>query len=241
MFKENYVISGKIVCKTGLHIGGSTDSIDIGGSDNPVIRDSVTNLPYIPGSSLKGKLRNLFELNDEVSAQSVIENDGKPSDDENSISVKVFGVSSDKKSQLKFPTRIIVRDSYPTKETEKLWKNQPEIVAGAEFKYENSINRIYSRADIRNIERIPKDSKFNFEIIFTVYEDDEDLIKYVFESMLLLEDNYLGGSGSRGFGKVKFDEITVEKRGSDYYKEDKEPEIIVENGDIPEAIEKISN
>ena len=100
MFKENYVISGKIVCLTGLHIGGSADSIDIGGSDNPVIRDSVTNLPYIPGSSLKGNLRNLFELNDELSAQSVIKNKGNPSDDENSISAKVFGVSSDKKSEV---------------------------------------------------------------------------------------------------------------------------------------------
>ncbi len=241
MFKENYVISGKIVCLTGLHIGGSADSIDIGGSDNPVIRDSVTNLPYIPGSSLKGKLRNLFELNDELSAQSVIKNKGNPSDDENSISAKVFGVSSDKKSQLKFPTRIIVRDSYPTEETKELWASQEEIVGGAELKYENNLNRIDSSATPRNIERIPKDSKFDFEIIFTVYDEDESLIKYVFESMLLLEDNYLGGSGSRGFGKVKFDEITVEKRGSDYYKEDKEPEVIVENGDIPEAIEKISN
>ena len=59
MFKENYIIQGKIVCKTGLHIGGSSDAIDIGGSDNVIIRDPITGNPYIPGSSLKGKLRFL--------------------------------------------------------------------------------------------------------------------------------------------------------------------------------------
>ena len=72
MFKENYIITGQIVCETGLHIGGSTDSIEIGGSDNPVIRDSVTKLPFIPGSSLKGKLRSLLELYDPDSAKNVI-------------------------------------------------------------------------------------------------------------------------------------------------------------------------
>lgn len=64
MFKKNYIIKGEIVCKTGLHIGGSNDNIDIGGTDTVVIRDSVTDLPFIPGSSLKGKLRSLLELND---------------------------------------------------------------------------------------------------------------------------------------------------------------------------------
>ena len=69
MFKENYIIQGKIVCKTGLHIGGSSDAIDIGGSDNVIIRDSVSGLPYIPGSSIKGKLRFLTELNDFIACE----------------------------------------------------------------------------------------------------------------------------------------------------------------------------
>lgn len=76
MFKENFVIKGELVCETGLHIGGSNDNIDIGGTDNVIIRDVVSDLPFIPGSSLKGKLRSLFELNDKESAQSVMQNKG---------------------------------------------------------------------------------------------------------------------------------------------------------------------
>ncbi|PWB88373.1 type III-A CRISPR-associated RAMP protein Csm3 [Methanobrevibacter thaueri] len=236
MFRENYIIQGKIVCKTGLHIGGSSDAIDIGGSDNVVIRDSVTGNPFIPGSSLKGKLRFLTELNDKDSAQSVIDNDGKPADDPNCIASKLFGVSADEsQNELKFPTRTIVRDSYPDEETLELWNNE-SLISGAELKYENTINRINSSANPRNIERIPKGSKFDFEIIFSVYEDDDENISYLLDAMRLLEDNYLGGSGSRGFGQIKFENIKLSKRTSDYYKENNDEEVIVESDDITEVI-----
>ncbi len=77
MFKENYVITGIILCETGLHIGGSNDSVEIGGSDNVVIRDGLTNYPYIPGSSLKGKLRSLIELNDDKFVKNLIAKEKK--------------------------------------------------------------------------------------------------------------------------------------------------------------------
>ena len=54
-------ITGEIKCVTNLHIGGSKDMLGIGMMDNPVIRDPVTDEPYIPGSSLKGKMRSLLE------------------------------------------------------------------------------------------------------------------------------------------------------------------------------------
>ena len=239
MFKENYIIQGKIVCKTGLHIGGSSDAIDIGGSDNVIIRDSVTGNPYITGSSLKGKLRFLTELNDKQSAQSVIDNKGKPADDPNCIASKLFGISADEKqTELKFPTRTIVRDSYPDSETIELWNNE-SLISGAELKYENNINRINSGATPRNIERVPKGSKFDFEIIFSVYEDDDENISYLLDAMKLLEDNYLGGSGSRGFGQIKFENIKLSKRTSDYYKENKEEDVIIESDDIVEVINQI--
>ena len=239
MFSENYIIQGKIVCKTGLHIGGSSDAIDIGGSDNVIIRDSVTGNPYIPGSSLKGKLRFLTELNDKDSAQSVINNDGKPADDPNCIASKLFGISADEKqTELKFPTRTIVRDSYPDEETLELWNNE-SLISGAELKYENNINRINSGATPRNIERIPKGSKFDFEIVFSVYEDDDENISYLLDAMRLLEDNYLGGSGSRGFGQIKFENIKLSKRTSDYYKENKDEEVIIQSDDITEVINAI--
>lgn len=239
MFKENYIIQGKIVCKTGLHIGGSNVEIDIGGSDNVIIRDSVSGLPYIPGSSVKGKLRFLTELNDKDSAQSVIKNKGKVSNDAGCIATKLFGISADEsQAELKFPTRTIVRDSYPDIETIELWKNE-ELINGAELKFENTINRINSGATPRNIERIPKDSKFNFEIIFSVYEGDDNNISSLLDAMRLLEDNYLGGSGSRGYGQIKFENIRLSKRTKEYYTENNEENIIIESDDISEVISKV--
>ena len=173
MFKENYMISGEIYCETGLHIGGSNDAIDIGGSDNVVIRDSVSGLPFIPGSSLKGKLRSLLELSDKTSAESVIANRGQVCTDDEAVSTQIFGSAADN-SKLKFPTRIIVRDAFPTEETKELWKTQEDIVKGTELKWENVLNRIDSSANPRNIERVPKGSSFNFEIVFSVYEDDSN-------------------------------------------------------------------
>lgn len=236
MFSENYIIQGKIVCKTGLHIGGSSDAIDIGGSDNVIIRDSVTGNPYIPGSSLKGKLRFLTELNDKDSTQSVIDNDGDPADDPNCIASKLFGISADEKqTELKYPTRTIVRDAYPDDETLELWDNEA-LISGAELKYENSINRINSSANPRNIERVPKGSKFDFEIIFSVYKGDDENISYLLDAMRLLEDNYLGGSGSRGFGQIKFENIKLSKRTTGYYKENNEEEVIAESDEISDVI-----
>lgn len=240
MFKENYVIKGELICKTGLHIGGSNDNIDIGGTDNVIIRDSVSDLPFIPGSSLKGKLRSLLELNDKQSAESVIKNGGKPSTDIECVAAQIFGVSADQTNGLKFPTRIIVRDSFPTTESIELWEKQDDIVRGAELKYENTLNRIDSSANPRNMERIPKGSAFQFEIIFSVYEEDNENIGSLFEAMSLLEDNYLGGSGSRGFGKVSFEKMVVTKRGQEYYKEAKDEEIIIEDAKLADVRQKFA-
>ena len=241
MFNENYLIKGIIHCETGLHIGNSSDNIDIGGSDKPIIRDSITNLPFIPGSSLKGKLRVLLELNDKLSSESVRGRHGKASNDINCVATQIFGIASyrstnEEKLLLKYPTRTIVRDSYPTAETIELWKNSEDVFEGAELKYENFVDRINARSFIRNIERIPRGSEFNFEIIFSVYKKDkekdfiEDNVKdfnedneknfiELLRSMKLLEDNYLGGSGTRGFGKIRFKKINVIKRDAEYYKE----------------------
>lgn len=241
MFKENYVITGTIVCESGLHIGGSSDSVDIGGSDNPVIRDVITGYPYIPGSSLKGKLRSLLELSDKKSSESVIDNKGKVSTDEECIAVQLFGTTPKEDAKADddktYQTRTIVRDSIPTKETIDKWDNADELYAGSEIKWENTINRITSEANPRNIERVPRGSEFNLEIIFSTYSDDEskNLVKLL-EAMNLLENNYLGGSGSRGSGQIKFKDIKIVKRGIEYYTENANEEPIVENVDVIGAI-----
>lgn len=236
MFKENYVITGTIVCKTGLHIGGSNDSVEIGGSDNVVIRDSITKRPFIPGSSLKGKLRSLIELNDPVFVTQLVEkmkeNKDITGNEESDIAVKVFGGSVENKT-LKFPTRIIVRDSFPTEETIEMWDKYNDVIDGAELKYENRLNRVKSEATPRNIERVPKGSKFSFEIIFSYYDEDEsNNIMTIIGAMTQLEDNYLGGSGSRGFGQVAFEDISIVKRGHDFYVKDGAEDPIVCNENL---------
>ena len=244
MFKENYIINGQIVCDSGLHIGDSTEGIDIGGSDSPIIRDPITEYPYIPGSSLKGKLRSLLELSDKKSSESVIQNKGKVATDEECIATQIFGLTpTDEKNidiEKNYQTRIIVRDSQPTDETIELWKNHKQLSSGAELKWENTINRITSTANPRNIERVPKDSKFNFEIIFSSYSEEEfkNIIKLL-EAMKLLENNYLGGSGSRGSGQIHFENINISKRDIAFYTDDVEEQIIVEGSNIKDAISAI--
>ena len=55
------VIEGDLELVTGLHIGAGNDEIRIGGIDNPVLKHPYSGQPYIPGSSLKGKVRSLLE------------------------------------------------------------------------------------------------------------------------------------------------------------------------------------
>ena len=73
--KEIKEITATIEIVTGLHIGGNNDEIKIGGIDNPVIKNPLTNEPYIPGSSLKGKIRSLIEWQFNAMTE-----DGKPAD-----------------------------------------------------------------------------------------------------------------------------------------------------------------
>ncbi|KAF5430047.1 CRISPR-associated protein Csm3 [Candidatus Methanomarinus sp.] len=90
-FQGNLVITGKILCETGLHIGGVSESIEIGGLENIVIRDPKTGLPFIPGSSLKGKMRSLLELSDKDASRNIIENKGEPCKCGKCAPCKIFG------------------------------------------------------------------------------------------------------------------------------------------------------
>ncbi len=221
-FKKNILIKGKIVCETGLHIGGVAESTEIGGTDNPVIIDKLKNVPIIPGSSLKGKIRSLLELE-----KGLYEEDGKfckyPCDggingkeDKRDLCI-LFGKGANEEAKIG-PTRLIVRDAYPTEETINKWKNNEDLVHGTEIKGENWINRITSQADPRFIERVPAGSEFEFEIICSIYEyKDFNRLKMLFEGMCLLEDNYLGGSGSRGYGKIKFKDLELKEKTKEDY------------------------
>jgi CRISPR-associated protein Csm3 len=203
------IIKGKIKVLTGLHIGGSKSSLDIGGIDNAVIK-TVQGVPYIPGSSLKGKLRSL--LAKEAGSMS-IEAD---KDDKNKYIPEIFGYSGDDKVENQ--TRLLVRDAMlyipkgdelKTDELKKLIKFFEEE-GYTEEKTENVINRLTGTAkDPRQIERVPAGSLFEFELVYNVFDDKkkEEHLNYIRTAMSLLQDDYIGGSGSRGYGKIEFVEV----------------------------------
>lgn len=210
-FDKNILIRGNILCKTGLHIGAVMESIDIGGIDAFVIRDMKTGRPYIPGSSLKSKIRSLLELRDSRYPTSG-KRKGLSCDCGKCDICLIFGHTN--KEEKTGPTRLIVRDTEPVK------------LIGEEFveiKGENVINKITSEANPRFLDRVPAGSEFDFEMIYSIYQkEDLDRLKLLFEGMCLLEDNYLGGSGSRGYGKIKFESLEFKQKTKIDYQEGNE-------------------
>lgn len=207
-------LSGKIVVKTGLHIGAGNDKVEIGGMDNPIIRNPLTHEPYIPGSSIKGKMRSLMEWKfDKLkSTGGKVCYCGLP---ECKV-CRVFGSANTKSEEAKDrgPTRLIVRDAVLTKEWKEKFRNGNSIV---EEKNENSLNRITAEANPRPIERIVPGVEFDFEISYRVIDTDdggktdENYFKeVVLESLKLLQDDYLGGGGSRGNGQIEFKDLVDE-------------------------------
>lgn len=212
-FIGNILIRGKIECLTGLHIGGSKDKVEIGGVDSPVVRDPVTRRPYIPGSSLKGKMRMLLEY----ATGNVEMGDEKKNKERGDVHnctrpdcpvCRIFGSSAAEKRKCG-PTRLLVRDAYPDDTTVGQWDKMDSELLFAEMKSENYLNRITSTANPRFLERVVKGSKFDLEMVYGMYDvddgqDDLEFFKHVRTSLLLLEQSALGGNGSRGYGQIKF-------------------------------------
>lgn len=191
-------ITGEIEVVTGMHIGGSSAFAAIGAVDAPVIKDVVTNLPMIPGSSLKGKIRTLL-------AREYNEHLVKPEDDDIRIS-RLFGTS--KKGNIR-RSRLLFSDMVLANE-EELRKRGVQSLT--EIKFENSINRMTAVANPRQIERVTRGSVFELDIVYEVSDQEETIedMKTLGEGMKLLQYDYLGGHGSRGYGKILFREILAE-------------------------------
>jgi len=226
-------IDGKIELKSGLHIGGSSSALDIGGIDSNVIK-TANNVPYIPGSSLKGKIRSLMELKySEYTQQTGKVDSGmdRKAQNSNSNIQKLFG-SVAKESDHK--TRIIVRDAFLDETTKKDMQNRTGKFSNIELdytegKWENTIDRLTSSANPRQLERVPAGADFNFSFVFTFYnENDNDLFKMFIEGMQLLEDDYLGGSGTRGYGQIEFKDISVKVKTNEDYKKHSSGNIVCE-------------
>lgn len=200
-------INGQIRLITGLHIGAGNDEVHIGGVDSEVVRDPLTSLPYIPGSSLKGKMRSLLELSDGLVGEK-----GKVSniiDNPDSLVPMLFGDMNS--SEI---TRLLFRDAKISDISIK--KINDLNILPTEEKHENSIDRKSGISTPRNIERAISGLVFDFEIVLRLFDnDDEKSFKSVLKrGMHLLELDALGGHGSRGYGKIKFENVKYD--GADF-------------------------
>ena len=195
---------GKIVIRcelkvlTGMHIGASGAFSAIGAVDSPVVRDPMTQKPILPGSSLKGKLRTLL-------AQKYNTNISQSYDDDAPEILRLFG--SAKKTAVK-RSRLLFRDM--------VLDNMEELRgyglhSATEVKFENNINRVTAIANPRQIERAIRGTKFALNIVYDMQNETEAApdMKLLAEAMQLLEFDYLGGHGSRGYGKVKISGIQL--------------------------------
>lgn len=218
--KKKIFIRGKLKALSGLHIGGSDQALSIGGVDNVVVRDPITGKPYVPGSSIKGKTRVLVaKLNGLVTKDGkVFEPDENEEREEAILFGKVFGVSA--QNNIGEPTRLIVRDAMLTKESADELERLETDLPYTEVKTEVTINRITSKANPRQMERVPAGAEFEFEMVLNIYEGDNEkaLLDMVLEGMELLQDDFLGGSGSRGYGKVKLSVDKLYFKDVDIYK-----------------------
>ncbi len=202
-------IKGTIKLLTGLHIGMGNQEIHIGGIDNPVIKHPLTHEPYIPGSSIKGKMRTLLEYK-----LGKVRQDGKPwyPDNEDEVAddpiCRIFGSGNPRFTA--GPTRLIVRDGYLTGEYKRRIddpNDEMTVYDLLEGKWENSIDRRKGTAQHpRQTERVIAGTEFSLEMSYRIFDEkDEENFKYVREAIKLLENDALGGSGSRGYGKIKIE------------------------------------
>ena len=244
-------LQGDIHAVTGLHIGGNSGELDIGGIDNPVIRNAFNRQPYIPGSSLRGKMRSLLDrhfdnaLNKPVGRDVRVHECKSPTDYERCPVCQPFGVAPQREMQGKtMPTRLIVRDTFLTQPALDALDKADTDTDFTEIKTEVAIDRITSAATPRQQERVPAGTTFGpFQIVHSLYtqgennntqlQDELQLFDTVLMGIELLEDDYLGGSGSRGSGQIAFDnlQLTLKTRQC-YEKSDTPPIDVVASADI---------
>ena len=206
-------ITGTIQLITGLHIGAGKDNIEIGGLDLPIMKQPNTKAPYIPGSSLKGKMRSLLEVTQLGLGQYKprINEKGEPCGcgDDNCLICTIFGVHKASQEKAKV-TRLLVRDSLLNDDFMEKHKNGNLPM---EIKYENTINRVKGIADNpRPVERVPAGTEFTFNIALKIYENDreEDFIRVIKTGLKLLELDAIGGHSSRGSGQIKFKDLVCD-------------------------------
>ncbi len=202
--KDYVEVKGVIILKEGLRVGGTKESVGIGETDNPIIRHPISRRPYLPGSSIKGKVRSLLEQK----YSPISQKNGRPCDCANCFICSLFGCGTAAKGNE--PPRLIFRDATLT---ETSAKDLEDALPGSfvEVKTEIAMDRVKGstrQGSLRQQERIPAGAKFDFSFTMRVFEEDLPKKKEYFgklaEAFDLIEKDYLGGSGTRGYGQVEF-------------------------------------
>ena len=213
-------LEGIIELKSGLHIGSGSDEIKIGGTDQPVIKNPIDGMPYIPGSSLKGKIRSLIEWK-----EGKVGNGGRPysTNDSTDSIARIFGNGKNEESYKGGPTRVTFNDCHLNSEYVERWAIKENIDKLFEIKTEVSIDRVKgtaSGAGPRRMERIVGGARFDFSLAYKIFDMesngdngkiDEENFQLLLKGMRMLELDSLGGSGSRGYGKIEFIELKKDK------------------------------
>lgn len=200
VIRGKIIIQGELIVKTGMHIGGGSDYAPIGSVDSPFVRDILTQEPIIPGSSLKGKLRTLLAR---YRSKQYIVNAIK---DDDEIIKRLFGSTNPQ-----IISRLQFQDLFVSGESKLLFESIETDTYMGEVKFENTIDRTSCKANPRQIERVLSGTKFEFQLVYTIIDEteiEEDL-QTLRAGLNLLELDYLGGHGTRGYGRVSIKNITV--------------------------------
>ncbi len=244
------ILEGTLHCETGLHVGAGKGSLEIGGADNPVVKDAFGR-PYIPGSSLRGRIRALLEqaTGMAVPAELVyvsrrkgqevrIHQSDRP-DDEICL---LFGRTPGRMDRVSgealeggqaSPARLAVFDAPLDLDsiTPQMRENLDDELT--EVKSENAIDRITSQANARTFERVPAGARFRTRFVVDVLcEEDAPLLNLLVQGLRLLEDDALGGGGSRGSGRVRFSDLKLNWRSKDYYSTGKAESEVAAGADV---------
>jgi CRISPR-associated protein Csm3 len=204
---ETHTITSIITLISGARIGGSDDVLQIGGTDLTCIKDPASGKPYIPGSSLKGKMRSALEKSTGT-AEGIQPSKRGPI-------ARVFGPHFDVRHQ-EGPTRIRVHDA--------------QLLPGSEFTLELKTESVNNRETgtamhPRTLERVAPGARFGLRIDFDVYDIDagfkytdlfdkkqhagrEAILAIINDGLELLCQSGIGSGTSRGYGQI---EITGDK------------------------------
>lgn len=248
--KGKVVLQARIQALTGLRIGAERAGLQIGGLDNPVLRDPVTQRPYIPGSSLKGKMRSLLTRALGKPLKHLVRGRGNTpdirihwcepheymQDGVPCILCRTFGAAGQRAQE---PVRLIVRDALLRDELEVpdegggvrrvRWVEVSTDLPYTEVKWEAAIDVITAAANPRPMERVPPGALFEAELLLSVYDGhDRECLRTLLLGMRLLEDDYLGSSGSRGYGRIAFRDLRLIWRPVEHYRDpQRHPEVVL--------------